>query len=113
MGKNSGLLKNDEASQGRLKEDLVSIIARWIDNNEQLDTEIPGLSFHRYDQPTEPSSVMYEPSVCLTVQGSKRVSLGEDVYVYDPYHLLITSIDLPTVAQVVEADKDRLFWRWY
>ena len=109
MGKNSGLLKNDEASQGRLKEDLVSIIARWIDNNEQLDTEVPGLSFHRYDQPTEPSSVMYEPSVCLTVQGSKRVSLGEDVYVYDPYHLLITSIDLPTVAQVVEADKDRPF----
>jgi AraC-like DNA-binding protein len=109
MGKYNRFLKNNDTSQDRLNEDLVSIIARWIDKNERLDTEIPGLSFHRYDQPTEPLSVMYEPSVCLTVQGSKRVSLGEDVYVYDPNHLLITSIDLPTVAQVVEADKDRPF----
>jgi len=50
---------------------------------------------------------MYEPSVCLAAQGSKRVFLGNDVFVYDPYHILITSIDLPTVAQVVEADKDK------
>jgi AraC-like DNA-binding protein len=109
MGKDNGLFNNDDASQDRLKKNLVSIIARWIDKNEQLDTKIPGLSFHRYDQPTEPSSVMYEPSVCLTVQGSKRVSLGDDVYEYDPYHLLITSIDLPTVAKVVEADKEKPF----
>ena len=109
MGRYNRLFKNEDAPQDRFKEDLACIIARWIDKEEQLDTEIPGLSFHRYDKPTEPSSVMYEPSVCLPVQGSKRVLLGEDVYVYDPYHLLITSIDLPTVAQVVEADKDRPF----
>ena len=109
MCKHNRLLKNKDAAQDKFKEGLASIIARWIDKEEQLDTEIPGLSFHRYDQPTEPASVMYEPSICLTVQGSKRVSLGEDVYVYDPYHLLITSIDVPTVAQVVEAEKDKPF----
>ncbi len=109
MRKNNRLLRNEDAAQDKFQEGLASIIARWIDKEEQLDTDIPGLSFHRYDQPTEPASVMYEPSICLTVQGSKRVSLGEDVYVYDPYHLLITSIDVPTVAQVVEADKDKPF----
>lgn len=103
------LIENDDTSKGRLKDDLVSIIARWIGDKEQLETEIPGLSFYRFDQPTEPMSILYEPSVCLPVQGSKRVTLGEDTYVYDPYHLLITSIDLPTVAQVVEADSERPF----
>ena len=109
MSLHTRFFKDEDASQDGFKEDLACIIARWIDEKEQLDTEIPGLSFHRYDKPTEPSSTMYEPSVCMTVQGSKRVSLGEDVYVYDPYHVLITSVNLPTVAQVVEADKDKPF----
>ncbi len=65
--------KGEDTSQDGFKEDLACIIARWIGKKEQLDTEILGLSFHRYNKPTEPLSAMYELSVCMTVQGSKRV----------------------------------------
>jgi len=41
------------------------------------------------------------------VQGAKHVSLGEDTYVYDPHHSLITSVHLPTVVQVVGASPER------
>jgi hypothetical protein len=56
------------------------IIARWTDKGEQHTTAILSLSLFRWDEPTEPISDMYEPSVCLVAQGSKRVLLGDDTY---------------------------------
>jgi AraC-like DNA-binding protein len=50
---------------------------------------------------------MYEPSVCVVAQGTKRVLLGDDTYLYDERHFLITSVDLPTVVQVTKASRER------
>ena len=82
-------------------------IARWTDKGEQLTTAVPGLSLFRRDEPTEPISGMYEPSICLVAQGAKRVLLGDDTYVYDAHHYLITSVHLPTVVQIVEASREK------
>jgi AraC-like DNA-binding protein len=84
---------------------LAKSIARWTDKDDQLVTAIPGLSLYRRDAPTQPESYMYEPSICLTAQGAKRVVLGDDVYVYDAHHFLITSVDLPAVWQVINASR--------
>ncbi len=59
--------------------------------------------------PTGPISVTYEPSVCLAVQGAKRVILGDDTYVYDAHNYLITSVHLPTIVQVIEASTEKPF----
>ncbi len=82
-------------------------IARWTDKPDLFMTAIPGISLFRRDEPTQPISVMYEASICLTAQGGKRVLLGDDTYVYDAHHFLITSVDLPTIAQVIEASKEK------
>ena len=37
---------------------------------------------------------MYEPRICVIVQGAKRVLLGDNTYEYDTHHFLITSVDL-------------------
>ena len=50
---------------------------------------------------------MYEPSICLVAQGAKRVLLGDDTYVYDAHHYLITSVHLPTVVQIIEASREK------
>ena len=50
---------------------------------------------------------MYEPSVCLIAQGAKRVLLGDDTFVYDAHHYLITSVHLPTVVQIIEASREK------
>lgn len=50
---------------------------------------------------------MYEPSLCMVAQGAKRVQLGDDTYVYDAHHYLITSVHLPTVVQVTEASPEK------
>jgi AraC-like DNA-binding protein len=86
---------------------LVESIDRWtLDMNRQA-TAIPALSLRRWEALTEPTSYMHEPSICLIAQGAKRVLLGEDAYVYDGHHFLITSVDLPVVAQVIEASIEK------
>ena len=82
-------------------------IARWTEKGDQLVTAIPGLSLFRRDAPTQPTTYMYERSVCLIAQGIKRVMLGGDVYVYDPRHFLITSVDLPAVCQIIKASREK------
>lgn len=50
---------------------------------------------------------MYEPSICMVVQGAKRVVLGNERFVYDDNHYLITSVNLPAFFQVLDASKER------
>src|SRR5512140_25485 len=92
---------------GDALDDLGKSIARWTEKGEQHTTAVPGLSLFRRDEPTKPISAMYEPSICLVAQGAKRVMLGDDTYVYDAHHYLITSVQLPTVVQVIEASREK------
>jgi AraC-like DNA-binding protein len=88
-------------------EALGKSIARWTDKGGLLVTAIPALSLARRDAPTEPMSYMYEPSLCVIAQGAKRVLLGDDTYVLDVHHFLITSVDLPTVVQIIKASREK------
>lgn len=96
---------NDEV--GLAREDLARRIARWTEDSERVETVIPGLALFRRDAPTEPVGSMYEPSICVIAQGAKRVLLGEDTFVYDAHHFLITSVHLPTVVQITEASAEK------
>jgi len=91
----------------RALEALATSIARLTEEGEQHITAIPGLSLYRREEPTEPMTGMYEPSICLVAQGAKRVLLGDEVFVYDAHHYLITSVHLPTVVQIVEANREK------
>ena len=88
-------------------EALSASIARWTGKGDRIETAIPGLSLYRRIEPTQPASGMYEPSICLIAQGAKRVLLGDDTYVYDAHHFLITSVDLPTVWQIIDASREK------
>jgi AraC-like DNA-binding protein len=88
-------------------EALRNSIARWTEQGDRLTTAIPGLMLYRREQPTEPMSAMYEPSICVVAQGAKRVFLGDDTYVYDTRHFLVTSVDIPTVVQVSKASREK------
>lgn len=86
---------------------LATSIARWTEGKNRLDTPIQGLNLHRWEMPTEPTSYMLAPSICLIGQGKKRLFLGEDSYIYDAHRFLITSVDLPVVAQIIEASREK------
>lgn len=86
---------------------LAGRIARWTAGVNRVDTSIKGLTLHRWETPTEPTSYMLAPSICLIGQGRKRVMVGEETYVYDASKFLVTSVDLPVVAQIIEAASDK------
>jgi len=86
--------------------ELARTIARWTESSSRLESPIPGLLMVRYEAPTEPCGAMYEPCVCLVAQGAKRVVLGDEEYIYDENNLLITSVGLPTVANVLKASPE-------
>ncbi len=82
-------------------------IARLATHGEPFMTAVPGLSFHRYDEPVQANSATYEPSLCLAVQGSKRVQVGDKSFTYDASHFLITSVHLPTFVEVLKANPEK------
>jgi AraC-like DNA-binding protein len=86
---------------------LAKRIAQWTEGKNRFDTSIRGLSLHRWETPTEPTSYILAPSICLIGQGRKRLFLGEDSYVYDANKFLITSVELPVTAQILEASREK------
>ena len=97
----------DNNNMGTALEALGKSIARWTDKGDQLVTAISGLALFQRDKPTQPESRMYEPRICLIAQGAKRVLLGDDTYVYGERHFLITSVNLPTVVQIIKASREK------
>ncbi len=84
-------------------------IARWAKNEGPNPTAIPGLTAVRYDAPTKPRQAMYEPCVCVSAQGAKRVLLGGESFTYAPGNFLISSVHLPTIVQIARASREKPF----
>lgn len=51
-------------------------LAQLTLKNDSPETAIAALSIRRCEEPTELTSYIHEPSICLIAQGSKRVILG-------------------------------------
>lgn len=100
----------EKAGVEAAREALAAGIARWTPiDGEPAITPIPTLALFRRTTPSEPTSCMYDSSVALIVQGSKRVLLGEDTYLYDACRFLVTSVDLPAIGEITEASRDKPF----
>ncbi|WP_404335556.1 AraC family transcriptional regulator N-terminal domain-containing protein [Sphingomonas sp. MMS12-HWE2-04] len=83
--------------------DLAALLLRHGPESGMAGTAAPRLSLIRADRPTEPVPSVYEASLCLIAQGSKRVSLGDHSVVYDASRYLLVSVDLPLVGHVIDA----------
>lgn len=88
------------------RDELASLIGRHATENGTNPTEIVRLNLIRGSHPTGPRHALHEPALCIVAQGKKQVILGDATYLYGPDQHLIVSVDLPVVAQVLEADPD-------
>jgi AraC-like DNA-binding protein len=103
----------DQAAEGReaaaLNARLAARILRCLPQAGDHDSSVPGLSFYRRDGFCPPASTLYEPSLSLVVQGRKHVLLGSQAYEYGAGGFMLTAIDLPTIAQVLDGSADYPF----
>lgn len=85
---------------------LAALIKRHAPESGMAPTAVPRLSLIRADRPTVPVPAVYEASLCLIAQGSKRVSLADHSVIYDAARYLLVSVDLPLVGHVIDASPD-------
>ena len=70
-------------------------------------TAISALRCIKLSAPSMQLPAVYEPSICVIVQGSKQVLLENEIYHYAPPQFLAVSVDLPLLGQVLQASADR------
>jgi AraC-like DNA-binding protein len=66
----------------------------------------PALSLLRADRTATRIPSVYEPSLCVVVQGSKQAMVGDERFQYDAGQFLVVSLTLPVIAHITEASAD-------
>jgi AraC-like DNA-binding protein len=88
------------------REEIVGRMSRLLPEDGRLNA-FSDLLLIRRSGPTEPVQSIYEPAFCFVAQGRKRASVGGEVFLYDPFHYLIFTVDLPVAFEIEAASKER------
>ncbi|MBV8503374.1 MAG: AraC family transcriptional regulator [Paucibacter sp.] len=90
-----------------MRADLAAQIERHTAGGEGIfATGIPQLSLARLTKAPPMGHALHQPAFCVLAQGSKRLMLNDEVYVYDSGHYLVVSQNLPVSGHVVAASAD-------
>ena len=102
-------LDADSAADGleRKLDELAALIERFAPTDGSHRTAIERLHLVRASAPGEATCGVTEPALGLIAQGTKRVILQDEVYIYNRAHFLVASVDLPVMGQVIEASEDK------
>lgn len=96
-----------EAEASEPQSPLAALIDRLVEVDGSCATPIAALTLFRSSVPYEGVHAVQSPSLCIIAQGAKEIRLGSDVYVYDRDRYLLTSVDLPIIACVMTASRDK------
>jgi AraC-like DNA-binding protein len=72
-------------------------------NGLQRAPAVDGLALFRQQSPSSFEASMYEPVLCLILQGRKAVSLGDQTLAFGPGECLLVSHDLPVRSRITKA----------
>lgn len=67
---------------------------------------MPRLHIYSFDSPTDAAGLIYQPVVCLVLQGSKRTFIGDGVLEYGASECMVVAAELTAMGQVCEASTD-------
>ena len=70
-------------------------------------TSIPRVTIGMALEPTPPMPGIFEPMLCLVLQGAKEVTIGDRKLRYDPACCFIASLDLPASGRIVQASHEK------
>jgi AraC-like DNA-binding protein len=71
------------------------------------ETGLSGVMIVRATSCTQPLPSLYDPCLCIVLQGRKRAVLGRETYLYDAFNYLVVSVSLPMAGQIIEASPER------
>jgi len=88
------------------RQEMITKIAARFEGEHFIETAIDALNFYYREEPTQMLATVYEPSLCIIVQGAKTVGIGEEQRDYDPESYLLASIHMPASVRISEASKE-------
>lgn len=97
---NTATLKN-------VRQGLIDYIYSAYNGESNIQTSFKSLSFFVNDKPTEMLSILYEPSLCVIVQGEKEVGIGEELIRYNPDMYLLSSVHMPAKVRITNASPEK------
>ncbi len=86
--------------------ELARLVGSIAKEDGLFETAWPGLLVSRISAPLPRQPIPYKPSLCMVVQGQKKVFLGQREYIYNPLQYLIVPIALPLEMEVITATED-------
>ncbi len=86
---------------------MMATITRFSKDNGFHDSPIAGLDFIRWNQTSEPIHGVYDPSLCIIVQGAKTVAAGPHLVKYKPGDYLVAAADMAVTGEVTQASADK------
>ncbi|WP_183024669.1 AraC family transcriptional regulator [Variovorax sp. UMC13] len=89
-----------------MRAELAAMIDRITGTDGSHETAIPRLGLVRATQSQHPVHGICEPAFCVLAQGSKRVLLCDEVYIYDSSQYLVAAQNLPVTSQVIDASPE-------
>lgn len=98
--------KCDLTSMQELLDRMCTRVRRHTDGL-RLDTPVPRLGLAVAGQHSTPVATVYEPMICLVLQGAKQVMIGDRLLRYDAASCFVTSLELPATGCVIEASAER------
>ncbi|WP_459557345.1 AraC family transcriptional regulator [Lacunimicrobium album] len=101
-------MTDERLVNSRMDNDLAELaqrIAALIEDDGTIEMR-PGVFLSRSAELAGRFYGSCEPSFCVIAQGSKTVQLGDDIFRYDPAHYLISTMELPCMAEVAKASAE-------
>ncbi len=99
------LLKESSSLHQEVVDLLIAMTERMTKVEGRTQTIIPFLSIVRHSHQTPLIPVVLTPSLCLILQGTKQLHLGQDIIQYHAGDYLASVIDIPAPAQIIGATK--------
>lgn len=84
------------------RKELKERIAQVLDADGTIEP-LPGLHLYRGSEPKGPVYSVTMPSFCVIAQGTKQILVGDRTYQYDADHYLLATIEMPSVAHLIQA----------
>jgi hypothetical protein len=85
------------------QEEIKNKIEAAYHGENLIQTPIEQLYFYYKTEPTDMLATVYEPSICIIVQGAKEVGFGDELIPYDPDKYLLASVHMPARVRITEA----------
>jgi AraC-like DNA-binding protein len=85
---------------------LTELCSRYDTDNPQGVQGLPGLSIFRREAESDIEAFVYEPVICLILQGSKVTAIGDQRVELHPGDALLVSHDLPVVSRITRASAE-------